>query len=142
MDMKKIHLKKFIYIILGSLTLLIGTIGIFVPVLPTTPLLLLTGYFYVRSSKKLYLWLIYHRIFGAYIYSYIQYKAIPLNTKISAISILWLSIIFSIYLVKTIWLQLMLGLIASIVTFYISSLATLSDEKITEFKRMQETFRI
>ncbi|HAJ70175.1 MAG: YbaN family protein [Alkalibacterium gilvum] len=139
--MKAARFKKIIYITLGSLSLAIGTLGMFLPILPTTPLLLLTGFFYLRSSKKMYHWLIHHPIFGAYIYSYIKFKAISMKTKVSAITILWLSIIFSIYLLDNIWLQLMLFTIASTVTLYISSLKTLSKAKLVEYKQHQATFR-
>ena len=139
--MKTAHLKKYLYILLGSVTLVIGTIGIFLPILPTTPLLLLTGFFYLRSSEKLHQWLIHHRIFGAYIYSYVTYKAVSLKTKISAISILWLSILFSMYLIDNNWLRLMLGVIAFSVTVYISSLTTLSKEKAREVKQLHTALR-
>ncbi|GEK91842.1 YbaN family protein [Alkalibacterium kapii] len=135
--MKSTRFKKLLYITLGSLSLAIGTVGIFLPILPTTPLLLLTGFFYLRSSEKLYQWLIHHPVFGAYIYSYVKFKAISLKTKISAITILWGSILFSIYLLDNIWLQVMLGILASAVTIYISSLKTLSKEKLTEYKEHQ-----
>lgn len=139
--MKTAHLKKYLYILLGSVTLVIGTIGIFLPILPTTPLLLLTGFFYLRSSEKLHQWLIHHRIFGAYIYIYVTYKAVSLKTKISAISILWLSILFSMYLIDNNWLRLMLGVIAFSVTVYISSLTTLSKEKTREVKQLHTALR-
>lgn len=135
--MKEVRFKKLIYITLGSLSLVIGTIGMFLPILPTTPLLLLTGFFYVRSSEKLYQWLIHHPVFGAYIYSYVKFKAISMKTKISAITILWLSILFSIYLLDNIWLQFMLAILASTVTVYLSSLKTLSKEKLVEYKQHQ-----
>ena len=135
--MKTARFKKTLYIVLGSLSLAIGTIGIFLPILPTTPLLLLTGFFYLRSSDKLYQWLIHHPVFGAYIYSYVKFQAISMKTKISAITILWLSILFSIYLLDNIWLQSMLAIIAGTVTLYISSLKTLSKEKLTEYKKHQ-----
>ena len=107
--MKTARFKKTLYIVLGSLSLAIGTIGIFLSILPTTPLLLLTGFFYLRSSDKLYQWLIHHPVFGAYIYSYVKFQAISMKTKISAITILWLSILFSIYLLDNIWLQINAG---------------------------------
>lgn len=139
--MKIIDFKKTVYIILGSITLALGTIGIFLPILPTTPFLLLTAFFYLRSSEKLYQWLTKHRIFGAYIYSYVTYKAVPFKTKIGAIVILWPSILFSIYLVNYDLLKIMLFIIAAIVTIYIRSLQTLSKEKELEMKKKHIEFR-
>lgn len=126
---------------MGSFTLALGTIGIFLPILPTTPLLLLTAFFYLRSSEKLYRWLMHHRIFGAYIYSYVTYKAVSFKTKVGAISILWLSILFSIYLIDHELLRIMVFIIAVSVTIYISSLQTLSKEKELEMKKNHIKFR-
>lgn len=55
-------LKKYLLIIMGTISLILGTVGIFIPILPTTPFLLLASYCYIRSSKKLYNWLINHKV--------------------------------------------------------------------------------
>lgn len=139
--MKIKDVKKIVYLIMGSLTLALGTIGIFLPILPTTPLLLLTAFFYLRSSDKLYRWLMHHRIFGAYIYSYVTYKAVSFKTKVGAIVILWPSILFSIYLIGHGILKIMVFIIAVGVTIYISSLQTLPKEKVLEMKEKHIKFR-
>ncbi len=82
-------LKKYVYITIGSLSLILGIAGIFIPVLPTTPFLLLASYLYLRSSERMYNWLINHKIFGAYIYCYLTYKAIPKKTKVGTMIFLW-----------------------------------------------------
>ncbi|WP_117161231.1 YbaN family protein [Paraliobacillus sp. X-1268] len=139
--MKIKDFKKIVYIIVGSITLALGTIGIFLPILPTTPLLLLTAFFYLRSSDKLYRWLMHHRIFGAYIYSYVTYKAVSFKTKVGAIAILWPSILFSIYLIDHGILKIMVFIIAIGVTIYIGSLQTLPKEKVLEMKKRHIEFR-
>ena len=63
--MLKIELKRYLLITLGTVSLSLGVVGIFLPVLPTTPLLLATAYCYVRSSPSLYRWLTGHRVLGA-----------------------------------------------------------------------------
>ena len=73
-----------ILVLLGSLSLALGVIGIFIPVLPTTPFLLFASFCYVRSSKKLYDWLLHHKVFGAYLYNYTVHRAVPKKTKIIA----------------------------------------------------------
>jgi len=81
-------IKKYLLIFAGSLSLVLGVIGAFVPVLPTTPFLLLSAYCYLRSSKRLYNWLINHRVLGTYIYNYLTYRAITQRTRIVALIIL------------------------------------------------------
>ena len=85
---------KYILIILGSLSLALGIIGIFLPLLPTTPLLLLSAALYVRSSEKMYQWLIHHKYLGNYIRNFREHRAIPLRAKIISVSMVWISLIY------------------------------------------------
>ena len=80
--LKLYWIKKIIYIFIGSVSLVLGIIGAFFPVLPTTPFLLLAAFCYMRSSRRMYQWLIHNKIFGAYVYSYVTYRAIPKKTTI------------------------------------------------------------
>lgn len=134
--MKISTIKKYLLILLGSISLVLGTIGIFIPVLPTTPFLLLSAFCYLRSSERLYNWLINHRVFGAYIYCYITYKAVPKNTRIGTISFLWLSLIISMILVNNLHIRLFLTAVGIGVTAHVMKLRVLSDEEMKEFKRM------
>ena len=90
------RLFRGILIISGSIFLGIGIIGIVVPLLPTTPFLLLAAACYARSSEKIYNWLLNNKRFGPYIRNYIEGKGIPLKIKLYAISIIWFTIIFSV----------------------------------------------
>ncbi|MFH5880925.1 MAG: YbaN family protein [Candidatus Izemoplasmataceae bacterium] len=120
--------KRILFIFLGSLFLTLGTIGIILPLLPTTPFLLLTGYFYAKSSDRLYQWLIHHKVFGIYIYSYITYKAIDIKTKIGAIILLWTTLSLSSYMMYNLYLTMLLGIIGLGVTTHLLMLKTLSKE--------------
>ena len=82
--------RRIIYITLGTFFLILGAIGIFVPLLPTTPFWLLTCWFYVRSSEKLYNRVMSNRYFGPHIKGFVEDKAIPLRSKIITIAIMWL----------------------------------------------------
>lgn len=119
------NIKKYLLIIVGSLTLILGTIGIFIPILPTTPFLLVCAYCYIRSSKSLYDWLINHKVFGKYVYSYLVHKAIKKSSKIIAITLIWASLSFTIYLLQNIYLAFMLIFIGGAVSIYLLSLKTL-----------------
>ena len=95
--MKNIKIYKYILFIIGSISLLLGILGIFLPVLPTTPFLLLTAALYFRSSTRFYNWLINHKVFGEYIRNFREYKAIPVRIKVISISMLWITILSSAY---------------------------------------------
>ncbi|WP_077324314.1 YbaN family protein [Virgibacillus siamensis] len=92
-------LTKFLLIIAGSISLGLGLLGIILPLLPTTPLLLLAAACYVRSSKRLYDWLITNKYFGSYIENYRQGKGIPLKAKVTGVTVLWITMGCSIVFV-------------------------------------------
>ena len=119
-------MKKIILIILGSISLGLAILGVFLPLLPTTPLLLLSAALYARSSEKLYNWLLNHPVFGEYIRNFREDKAIPLNIKTIAISTLWLFMLYSIFFIvnKKWYLQVLLAGIALGVSIYILSFKT------------------
>lgn len=92
---------KPILISFGSLSLVIGIIGIVVPGLPTTPFLLLTAGLYLKSSDYLYKKLISNRWAGNYIHQYKAHKGLTKKSKIYAISVMWLMITISCLLMST-----------------------------------------
>lgn len=117
--------RRILYIILGSLFLILGAVGVFVPLLPTTPFWLLTCWFYIRSSGKLYNRAMNNRYFGSYIRNYMVDKAIPLRSKIISVAVMWLSAIFtSLFLVGMLWVKILLILISIGVTWHILSFPT------------------
>ncbi|WP_446786518.1 YbaN family protein [Macellibacteroides fermentans] len=122
-------IKKYILIILGSFSLILGIVGIFLPILPTTPFLLLSSYCYVRSSARLYHWLIHHKVLGPYLYNYKTHKAILKRTKIGAIIVLWSSLILSIFLVKNWHVTVLLLLVGVCVSVHLNSLKSVSKEE-------------
>ena len=85
---------KTLYIALGTLSLALGILGIFLPLLPTTPFLLLTAALYFKSSPRLYNWLLNHKHLGPYIRNFRENKAIPLRAKIISISLMWITMLF------------------------------------------------
>lgn len=114
---------KIILILLGSISLFLGALGIFIPGLPTTPFLLLSAGLYIRSSKKLYNKLISNRFFGPYITGFQQYKCMTLKTKIYSIALMWVMITLSCSLfIKnnlTMFIVLALGIIGTAVMGFV-----------------------
>ena len=117
---KKNKLIRILWILLGSLFVGIGYLGIFVPGLPTTIFLILAAGCYIRSSEKLYNWLINNKIFGKYIKDYYEGKGMPLKSKILAFSMIIIFCSFAIFVViELIWVQLIVGLAGIIGISYI-----------------------
>ena len=114
---------KILFTILGLLSLALGFIGIFVPLLPTTPFLLLAAACFFRSSKTFYYKLINSKHLGQYIRDYRENKRIPLRAKVFSLTLLWASLIYCIFFVAdgTLWLQILLAIILIGVTTHIVS---------------------
>ena len=117
---------KYILIILGSISLALGVIGIFLPLLPTTPFLLLSAALYVRSSEKLYDWLIHQKYLGTYIRNFREHKALPLRAKVISVAMVWITLLYcAISISESIFLSIILLLLATIVSWHILSYKTL-----------------
>ncbi len=119
--------KRNLLITAGFACLLLGALGIFIPVLPTTPFLLLAAGLFLRSSSRLYLWITQHRVFGTFIRNYHRFHAIPLRSKVLALALLWLTIGYSIiWVAHTWWLRALLFLVAAAVSVHILRIRTLT----------------
>ena len=103
-----------------------GLIGIVTPVLPTTPFLLLTAFCFLRSSDRLYEWLIHHKVFGTYIHNYIKYHAVSKRAKVTAIVFLWVSLSVSFILINIILVRILLVAVGAGVSLHIILLKTLN----------------
>lgn len=116
---------RYVLLAVGWLSVVLGVIGIFLPVLPTTPFLLLAAACFMRSSKRFYLWLINHRRLGPWIVDYLEGQGIPLKGKVYAISLMWLSIGLSCYMVPLFWARAFMLTSAVLVSLYILTQKTL-----------------
>ena len=116
---------KYVFLILGSDSLARGIVGKFVPLLPTTPFLLLSAALFFRSSPRAYHWLLYHRYLGGYIRSFREERAIPLRAKVMALSLLWITSLHGFFFLLDHWIWKGGMLLVSIgVTFYLLSFKT------------------
>lgn len=118
---------RIFLITIGAITLVLGILGIFLPMLPTTPFLLISAAVWVKASPELYDWLIHHRVFGEYIRNFREYRAIPLRVKIISVSLVWLTIGYCIFAVVDAWwwAQVLMFLLAVGISWHILSFATL-----------------
>ena len=125
---------KTICIILGTLSLGLGILGIFLPLLPTTPFLLLTAALYFKGSPRLYQWLLNHKYFGTYIRNFRENKAIPLRAKIISLLLMWGTMLYCIFfLIPLVWVKVLLFLIAVGVTYPARASSSRSCQCFTEF---------
>jgi uncharacterized membrane protein YbaN (DUF454 family) len=113
--------KRRLLIAAGTLCAGLGIIGVFVPILPTTPFLLLAAACYMRSSERFYRWLTDNRIFGAYVRNYIEGRGMPIRIKIFTILLLWLTIGLTIaFAVHNLVIRIILICVAIGVTVHIA----------------------
>jgi len=123
-----VELKMFTRVVLnifGTIFLGLAVLGIFLPLLPTTPFLLLASACYVRGSQTLHNWLLNHKYLGNYISNIKDKRGMPLRAKIITICFLWPSLIFSMYRVDYLAVDLILLMVGVGVTTLILKLKTL-----------------
>ena len=118
--------KRALLVACGLTAVALGAIGIFLPLLPTTPFLLLAAACFLRSSDRLYRWLLNHRRLGRIVRQYRENRAIPSRTKAATLLLLWATLLFSgVVVVEALWLRLLLAGVGIGVTLHVLSLGTL-----------------
>jgi len=126
---KKRHSKvvRALLLVAGTISLLLGMIGLVLPILPTTPFLLAAAACYLRSSERMHTWLLCNKWFGKYIRDYQEGRGIPLKTKIVAVTILWAAILYSSFIIlnEILVAQIALLAIAVAVSVHLIRLPTL-----------------
>ncbi|MEE2652497.1 YbaN family protein [Spongiibacter marinus] len=111
---------RYSLIAIGWLSFVLGMIGLLLPVVPTSPFLILSAACFLRSSPKFYHWLTEHPWFGVYIRYYIEGQGIPKKIKALIITVLWIMMLSSAFLIVRIpWVSAVLCSIAALVSIYI-----------------------
>lgn len=116
---------RYSLLVVGWLSVALGVIGIFLPVLPTTPFLLLAAACFARSSPRFYAWLVGHPRLGPWIRDYLDGQGIPLKGKVYTLVLMWLSILFACWLVNIPLARIAMLSSAVLVTIYILRQKTL-----------------
>ncbi len=115
-------MKKTLYLLFGHLFLIIGIIGVFLPVLPTTPFLLLSAFLYSKSSPKIHNWIINHKVLGPPLKDWQDNGVIGLKAKIFASVMILFVVIFRIpklnihLAIKTIAISVLLAVLMFVVS--------------------------
>jgi uncharacterized protein len=118
---------RLLFTILGTLFLLVGILGVVLPLLPATPFLLLASACYVRGSQTLHRWLMSQKYVGIYITTIKEHRGMPLQAKILTIALLWASLLFSLYRVDALLLDVTLLMVGIGVTALIVRLKTVGE---------------
>ena len=116
---------KVLLNVAGTVSLGLGILGVFLPLLPATPFLLLASACYLRGSERLHRKLMESRVLGSYIRNFQKGRGIPLRAKVGTIALLWASLLFSIYSVDILAVDLMLCLCGVTSSFLILRMKTL-----------------
>jgi uncharacterized membrane protein YbaN (DUF454 family) len=127
---------KSIWVISGTIGVGLAILGIFLPILPTTPFLLLAAFCYGRGSRRFYHWLVDRSWGGAYIRSYREGRGIKVKQKVMSIVLLWLTIGFSIATAMTPWwLNFVLGMVAIGVTIHLIKMKSRQPDSCEQVER-------
>jgi uncharacterized membrane protein YbaN (DUF454 family) len=122
--------KSRLFIAAGSISLGIGIVGIVVPLLPTTPFLLLAAYCYGRGSRRLHSRLLSNKLIGSYLRNYLEGKAMSLKAKIWSISILWVVIgCTAAFVTDRLIIRIVLLAVGSGVTVHVALLKAVTQSK-------------
>lgn len=117
--------KKALLVAAGSICIVLAVLGVFLPLLPTTPFLLLASACYVRSSERLHGWLMGNRLLGGYIRGFKERRGITIRAKVTTVALLWLPLLYSVYRLDILWLELglvLMGLVWSVLIFRMKTL--------------------
>jgi uncharacterized membrane protein YbaN (DUF454 family) len=110
--------------LIGCLAVLLAILGVFLPLLPTTPFLLLASACFARGSDRLHNWLLSHGTLGTYLRNFEEGRGIPARAKVLALLMMWSSIGYAAWRYPQLWLKALLILIALGVTIYLLRLPT------------------
>jgi uncharacterized membrane protein YbaN (DUF454 family) len=117
---------RFVLIAAGIVCVGFGIAGIFVPLLPTTPFLLLAAACFIRSSERFYHWLTTNRWVGGHIRDYMEHRATTLSTKVASITMLWCALVLAGALFTQSWVVRSLLLLIGVgVTVHLATLKTI-----------------
>ncbi len=110
---------KALFIIVGTLAVALAIAGVFLPLLPTTPFLLLASACYMRGSTRLHRWLTHNRLLGPYIAAVENRSGMPRAAKVVALLLMWASLSYSIYIVPITWVKAGLAVMGAGISLYI-----------------------
>ncbi|MGG5214751.1 MULTISPECIES: DUF454 family protein [Rahnella] len=101
-------MKRILLIMVGWLCVVLATLGVVLPLLPTTPFLLLAAWCFARSSPRFHHWLLHRSWFGSYLRHWQAHRALPKGAKPKAVALIVTTFAISIYFVPLLWVRILL----------------------------------
>ncbi len=121
-------MQRILLLTLGWLAIVLGTLGIVLPLLPTTPFMLLAAWCFARSSPRFHHWLLWRSPFGRYLRHWQRHRAMPPGAKGRAIVLIIITFAFSLWLVKLFWLRLLLLVLLAILLLFMWRIPVVAEE--------------
>ena len=122
-------MQRTILIIIGWLAVALGTLGVVLPLLPTTPFILLAAWCFSRSSPRFHHWLLYRSWFGGYLRHWQKYRAMPTGAKPRAIILILATFALSLWLVEILWVRILLLAILTCLLIFIWRIPVIDAEQ-------------
>lgn len=119
------YLRNYFYIILGSSFLGLGLIGIILPVVPTTPFLMLSCYCYGKGSQKFYIWLTNTSVYKNYAKDFIEYKQLTLKRKIGLLAFASTMLLFPLFILEGFLKIMIIGIYCYLYYYFIFKIKTI-----------------
>jgi uncharacterized membrane protein YbaN (DUF454 family) len=122
------RVKRTLFVILGTLSLGTGIVGAFLPILPTTPFVLLAVFFYIRSSPRMYAWVINSRFAGKHVHNILEGHGIPLSVKVFSVAMSFCMIGYvSIFVTESFLVRMLLGMLFLVQVYFMVRIKTLKE---------------
>ncbi len=99
---------KYIYTLLGFLFTLLGAIGVVLPILPTTPFLLLAAFFFARGSKRFHDWFVQTKLYKEYLETFVAERSMRLKAKVYTLSLATFMLMFPLFLIDNMYIKIII----------------------------------
>lgn len=100
---------RILYFIIGIISMCLGALGVLLPVLPTTPFLLLAAFCFTKSSKRFHMWFIHTLLYQKHLESFVEERAMTLRTKISLLAFASTMLLIAMFFMQNLYLRLFLA---------------------------------
>ena len=134
--MLKSKILRIICIILGFICLGIGVLGIILPILPTTPFLLLTSFFFMKGSKRFNDWFLSSKIYKKYLENFSKNKVMTIYGELTLLSFVSLMIIMTMFIVNNLTVSIILMILVILkYTYFIFKIKTVDKKTYLKLRK-------
>ncbi len=123
------RMMKTLYMTLGFMFIVLAVLGVFLPLLPTTPFILVAAYFFSKSSDRWHQWLLANKVFGPILYNWECSRCIPYFAKVLSFSMIAVFGSFSVITIPFMWVKIITVLLIAYACYFIANIQTCAKEK-------------